>query len=105
MGVRADLERMRDAPRATVVELRATGARSARLVLRPVAAGDGSGGGADLEFVVEVGVSDPGWDVLRGWRDAGSVVAVVMPPESSLLRLRGLDDLQPLTLRRLDGPH
>jgi len=102
MGVRADLERMRDAPRATVVELRATGDRTARLVLRPVTV-NGTSGDADLEFTVEVGVSDPGWDMLRGWRDEGSVLAVVMPPESSLLRLRGLDDLQPLTLRRLDA--
>jgi hypothetical protein len=30
-------------------------------------------------------------------------VAIVMPEGSRIVRLRSVDDLQPLTLRRIDG--
>ena len=29
-------------------------------------------------------------------------LAIVMPPDSRIVRLRSIDDLQPLTLRRVD---
>jgi hypothetical protein len=46
---------------------------------------------------------DFGFGLLREWQRAGTAVAIVMPPDSHIVRLRSVDDLQPLTLRRVDG--
>jgi hypothetical protein len=59
--------------------------------------------GLDGDFLVALTASDPEYLILREWLEHGSDVAVVMPPESNLIRLRNLADLQPLTLRRLDS--
>jgi len=46
------------------------------------------------------------FDVLQEWKQSQAVLAIVMPPDSRILRLRAIDDLQPLTLRRVDtGGH
>ena len=47
--------------------------------------------------------NEPGYPLLREWIGRRAVLGVVLPPDSRLIRLRNLEDLQPLTLRRL-GP-
>jgi hypothetical protein len=115
MGVRADLERLRDVPRVRVSELTITGPDVARLGLIAAPGGDrdgtntptdtnpGSGEVVGLEFSIAMNESDPGFPLLHEWIDRQCVLGVVMPADSRLIRLRCLEDLQPLTLRRL-GP-
>jgi hypothetical protein len=56
----------------------------------------------DLVFVVSLKEGDSGYELLREWQRSGSSLALVIPPGSRLLRLRSIDNLQPVTLRRLD---
>ncbi|HTD50284.1 MAG TPA: hypothetical protein VK771_06780, partial [Acidimicrobiia bacterium] len=55
-----------------------------------------------LEFSIAMNESDPGYPLLNDWLDRQCVLGVVIPPDSRLIRLRCLEDLQPLTLRRVD---
>ena len=113
MGVRADLERLKEVPRVRVGELTMTGPDAARLVLVAVdaeeaegsepVAGNGTDPAVGLEFEIEMNEGEPGYPLLQEWIRRRSVLGVVLPPDSRLIRLRSLDDLQPLTLRRL-GP-
>jgi hypothetical protein len=104
LSVGADLAALDSEPRAVVTALHLVGPDRARLVLEAEGSGpaggfvDASGG----EFEVALRAEDPGFDILRAWQQSRSVVAVVTPPGGRILRLRCLDDLQPLTLRRLD---
>jgi hypothetical protein len=58
--------------------------------------------GTDLDLVVSLQEDDFGYELLRQWQRSGTKVAIVMPPDSRIVRLRSVDDLQPLTLRRVD---
>jgi len=103
-GVRADLGALRDVPRARVSELQMEGPDVARIVLVAIGT-DGDGTGAvpvENEMLVGLREGEPGFAILRDWLEHRSVLGVVMPPETRIIRLRGLDDLQPLTLRRVD---
>ena len=71
-----------------------------RLVLNPVP--DASAPVPDLEVLVDLGADEFGFKQLEEWMRSQSVLAMVLPPDSHVLRLRALDDLQPLTLRRVD---
>ena len=107
MGVRADVERLHDVPRVRVSELTMTGPDAARLGLVAVP-GDGDDAETEetdvvgLECSIAMNESEPGFLLLREWIDRQCVLGCVMPPDSRLIRLRCLEDLQPLTLRRLD---
>ena len=111
MGVRADVERLRDVPRVRVSALTMTGPDAAELSLVAANGADedevgkrnSTSGLVGLEFSIEMNESDPGWELLRDWIDRQCVLGCVIPPDSHLIRLRCLDDLQPLTLRRLDA--
>jgi hypothetical protein len=113
MGVRADLMRLKEVPRVRVSDLQMTGPDAAHLALVTAPADDGDGAeapeGSDdessigLEFSIEMNESEPGWALLRDWNERQCVLGCVIPPDSRLIRLRCLEDLQPLTLRRL-GP-
>ncbi len=105
LSVRADVERLHDMPRVIVAEFSAIGADSARLTL--VSAGAGRLEAAREapvmgEFLIAISDREAGYAILRDWRDHKSVLGVVMPPDTRIMRLRSLDDLQPLTLRLLD---
>ena len=114
MGVRADLERLRDVPRVRVSELTMTAPDVARLALVAAPGGDRNSTDAPtdtdtdggqrlgLEFSIAMNESDPGYPLLNDWIDRQCVLGVVIPPDSRLIRLRCLEDLQPLTLRRVD---
>ena len=69
---------------------------SVRLALTPEA-------GPDIDLVVSLSEGDFGYQLLRDWQRTRATVAMVMPPESHIVRLRSVDDLQPLTLRRVDS--
>ena len=104
-GPRADVGRLHDLPRVRVERLTLEGPDQARLVLTPVDGGEAAGSGsatAEVEATVALDERDPEYRILEEWLGARSVLGVVMPAESRLIRLRSLDDLQPITLRRLD---
>jgi hypothetical protein len=113
MGVRADLIRLHEVPRVRVRELTMTGPDAAHLAL--IAApdeGDGNGeepappteeGAIGLDFSIEMNESEPGWGLLQEWMERQCVLGCVLPPDSRIIRLRCLEDLQPLTLRQV-GP-
>ena len=106
MGVRADVERLHDMPRVCVTDLTMTEPDVARLVLAPTTRDDLHASDTDIvefEFLIAINESEYGFALLRQWREHQSVLGVVIPPESRIIRLRSLDDLQPLTLRRLDS--
>jgi hypothetical protein len=111
MGVRADIERMRDVPRVRVSELTVTGPECAQLTLTAAGADGGdlpdapepAEGRVELVFPIEIAESESGFEILSDWRERQCVLGVVLPGDSHLIRLRCLEDLQPLTLRRLDS--
>jgi len=98
MSVGADLGTLSDRPRVRVREVTTMGPERVRLVLTPEA-----DPAADMDLVVSLREDEFGFDLLHEWRRSGAPVAIVFPPGSHLVRLRGVDDLQPLTLRRADG--
>ena len=57
-----------------------------------------------FEFAIAINETEPGYPLLQDWMERQCILGVVLPPDSPLIRLRCLDDLQPLTLRRLDLP-
>jgi hypothetical protein len=105
MGIRADLGELADKPRVRVREVAKAGPARVRLVLTPepgpadVPLPTTS---SDLELVVSGPDQQFGFELLCEWQRSQSVLAVVMPPDSRIVRLRSIDDLQPLTLRRVD---
>ena len=96
-SIGADLGALSDQPRVRVADLITIGPDSARLVLTPEPATV-----EDRIFVVSLKEGDSGYQLLLEWQRAGSSLAIVIPPGSRLVRLRSIDSLQPLTLRRLD---
>ena len=103
MSTTADIGRLHDMPRVQVRDLIVTGPDSARLVVAATGDADGTGAGAESEFLIAINEGDPGFGLLHEWIDQASVLGIVVPPDSRLLRLRCVADLQPLTLRRLDA--
>ena len=95
-SIGADLGALADQPRVQVVSVTQLGPERARLVLRPELEG------ADLDLVVVLREGELGFELLHDWNRDGSLLAIVIPPGSRLVRLRSIDDLQPLTLRRAD---
>ena len=103
-GPGADIGRLHDVPRVRVESLTVEGEDRTRVLLLP--AGD-----EDQELASEprIGTNallalderDPEFRILQGWQQHGSVLGMV-EPSARLIRLRSLDDLQPVTLRRLD---
>jgi hypothetical protein len=104
-SIGADLGALSDQPRVRIREVTTTGADRVRLVLTPDSDsvdGPGPEPSPDMELVVALAEDDHGLDLLHDWRRSGAVLAIVLPPGSRLVRLRSVDNLQPLTLHRLD---
>ncbi len=101
LSVGADLGTMNDAPRVRVRAVTATAPDRVRLALTPDASGIDGGQGPDLEFVVILGEEDFGFELLQQWRQSEAPLAMALPGRH-LVRLRSIDDLQPITLRRVD---
>ncbi len=101
-GTSADIGRLHDVPRVRFGELTVVGPERARLVLVPASDAGVKAADAEAEYLVAVAADEPAFDILRDWQANQRVLGAVAPNDSRILRLRSLDDLQPLTLRRLD---
>jgi hypothetical protein len=106
LSIGADLGTLADQPRVRIQAATEIGPDRVRLVLAPDAGPDGGAPpGPELEVLVELGADEFAYGQLQEWQRSQAVVAMVTPPGSRILRLRGIEDLQPLTLRRADaGP-
>jgi len=104
MSTTADVGRLRDMPRVVVRDLTLTDADVARLTLESAADSHPaeSPSAPESEYLVALNAGDPEYHVLIDWVAHRSVLGIVLPPGSRLLRLRNVDDLQPITLRRVD---
>jgi hypothetical protein len=96
-SVGADLGAMADKPRVRVRTVDPVGSERVHLVLAPEDAAS-----ADMDLVVFLQEGEGGLDLLLEWERSQAPLAMVIPPGSRLVRLRSIDDLQPLTLRRDD---
>jgi hypothetical protein len=104
-SIGADVAALADQPRVRVRALTETGSDRALLVLAPErGAPDGITVTTppDLEVLVNLRREEFAFDLLQEWKQSQAVLAIVMPPDSRILRLRAIDDLQPVTLRRVD---
>lgn len=105
LSIGADLGTLADQPRVRVRAVTTSGPDRVRLVLTPEtgpADGPGLPTSSDLDLVVSLGEEEFGFKLLHDWQRAQSSLAIVMPPNSRIVRLRSIDDLQPLTLQRVD---
>ena len=105
MSIGADLGTLADKPRVRLRAVTKAGPDRVRLVLTPeTGAGDGPGltTSADLDLLVFLREEEFGFELLNEWKRSQSSLAMVVPPDSRIVRLRSIDDLQPLTLRRVD---
>jgi hypothetical protein len=103
ISVGADLASLGDKPRVRVRAVSIVGPDRVRLVLTPERdRGEELSMPSDLDLVVLLNEVGFGFDLLEEWRRSQSSIAIVMPPDSRIVRLRSIDDLQPLTLRRVD---
>ncbi|MBV9411283.1 MAG: hypothetical protein JO148_06790 [Acidimicrobiia bacterium] len=96
LSIGADLGKLADTPTVTVRAVTAGDPGEVRVVFVQA-------DGGELDLVVSLKEDDFGYELLRQWQRAGSKVAIVMPPDSRIVRLRSVDDLQPVTLRRVDA--
>jgi len=104
-SIGADLGTLADKPRVRVRAVTKEGADRVRLVLTPETGsveGPGLATTSDLDLVVSLREEDFGFELLHEWKRSESSLAIVMPGDSRIVRLRSIEDLQPLTLRRVD---
>jgi hypothetical protein len=103
-SIGADLRALGDQPRVRVRAVTRAAPDRVRIVLTPETGPDGPGFGAppDLGFVVALREEEFGSELLHEWERTEQSVAIVLPPGSRLMRLRAIDDLQPLTLHCVD---
>ena len=95
-SIGADLGTMADRPRMRVETVLKAGSDTVRLVLVPEAET------AELDLLVALNEDEFGYEQLHAWKRDRTWLAVVLPPASRIVRLRSTEDLQPLTLRRVD---
>jgi hypothetical protein len=93
LGVGADLGGLADAPRVRVRSVTRMSSDRVRVVFEPEE-------GSDMEFAFSLPEDDFGSTLLEEWQRDGSPIAMVIPPDSPLVRLRSVESLQHLTLRR-----
>jgi hypothetical protein len=103
-SIGADLCALGDQPRVRVRAVTQSGPDRVHIVLTPET---GPGGPAfedppDLGLSVSLREEQFGFDLLHEWERSAKSLAIVVPPGSRIVRLRALDDLQPLTLRCVD---
>jgi hypothetical protein len=103
-SIGADLRALGDQPRVRVRAVTKAAPDRVHIVLTPETGPDGLGLGPppDLSFVVALREEEFGFELLHQWERTEQSVAIVLPPNSRIVRLRAIDDLQPLTLRCVD---
>lgn len=105
MSIGADLGSLADKPRVCVHSVTKIGPDHVRLILAPQPSPGGNhefATAGDLDLVVFLRDEEFGFELLHEWKQSESALAIVMPADSRIVRLRSIDDLQPLTLRRVD---
>jgi hypothetical protein len=105
LSIGADLGALSDQARVRVKAVTVVGPDRVHLLLSPdtdPADGRPSGPATDLDLVVLLKEDEFGFELLQEWKRRERPVAIVVPPGSRIVRLRSPDDLQPLTLRRVD---
>jgi hypothetical protein len=104
MSIGADLGTLRDQHRVRIVEATVTGQDRVHLRFEPEDNPDPDERAPvpALSDDVKLDEGENGFEMLCEWRDAATTLAIVYPG-SHLVRLRALDSLQPLTLRRVDA--
>lgn len=103
LSIGADLGALGDAPRVRVRAVVTEAADRVHLVLTPETGPDSElPPSPDLHFTVALNDEEFGFRLLHEWKRSQSSLAIVMPPDSRIVRLRSVDDLQPLSLRRVD---
>jgi hypothetical protein len=100
-GVAADVQRLNEVPRVRIREVSIAGPDIARLRLVPARTEDAARV-VTGDIAVALNASDAEYALLREWLDRGSDLGIVMPEGTELIRLRNVEDLQPLTLRRVE---
>ena len=104
-SVGADVGALSDKPRVRVRAVTPVGADRFHLVL-DADPDDVEGAArtdpADLDLVIFLHEGEVGLEILQEWMRSQVLLGMVIPPHSRLVRLRSIDDLQPLTLRRDD---
>jgi hypothetical protein len=106
MSIGADLGTLSDQPRVRVRAVTRAGPDRTHVVLTPESDPDDgppSTPPSDLDLVVLLKEEEFGFELLNQWKRLDKAVAIVMPPGTRIVRLRSIDDLQPLTLRRADA--
>jgi hypothetical protein len=102
-SVGADLGALGDQPRVRVRAVTTAAPDRVHIVLTPDTGADGRGlAPPDLGFLVALRQDEFGFELLHEWARTEQSVAIVLPPGSRIMRLRAIDDLQPLTLRCVD---
>lgn len=106
LSIGADLGSLADKPRVRVRSVTKTGPDRVHLVLAPQPGPIGSPelatSSSDLNLVVFLREEEFGFELLLEWQRSESSLAIVMPANSRIVRLRSIGELQPLTLRRID---
>jgi len=103
MSIGADLGTLATRPRVLVRSVIQEGPERVRLILTPEADGSEAGGSEnDVDLVVHLGDDEFGFGLLHEWKRSQTPIALVLPPDSHIVRLRSIEDLQHLTLRRFD---
>jgi hypothetical protein len=97
-SIGADLRALGDQPRVRVRAVTTAAPNAVRVILTPELETS-----SDLDLLVSLREEDFGFELLRQWMRSDTPVAIVQPPGGKLVRLRSVDDLQPLTLRRIDN--
>ena len=101
-GTSADIGRLHDVPRVRVQEVSVMGPDRVRLVLVAAGEDDDPGSATETEYLVALDADESTFDILHQWQANHQVLGAVVPDESRIIRLRALDDLQPVTLRRVE---
>ena len=102
LSIGADLGSLGDKPRVRVRAVTKAGADCVHLILTPETGPESGLPSPDLDLVVSLHEDEFGYELLHQWKRDQSLLAIVMPPDSRIVRLRSVQDLQPLTLRRID---
>ena len=105
LSIGADLGALGDQPTVRVREVGTLGPDRAHVVLTPVVEPGGDPdpvAPATIELVVHLKEEDFGFRQLQEWQASHAVLAIVRPPGTRLVRLRSVDDLQPITLSCID---
>ena len=100
----ADVGALIDQPRVHVISVLMYGPDRVQLRFVPVNRDVAeSTNPPEFEIIVDLTKDEFGFELLHEWKQAGTPIAIVMRRDTRIVRLRSLDDLQPLTLRRADA--